>query len=188
MTRRPPRRVRTMPTLVARTPRSWASRSCEVVARAADAPASCGASARLRRTSSSVWRTESWRSSTTVSTARWSSGIVIAASARPWPSLIRPSVIACRVSGARSSSRSELLTATRLLPTWRATASWVRPNRSISSRYASAVSIGLRSARWRFSIRASSSESVPVGRARGRRRGSSRGRPCVPHAGVARRR
>ena len=49
-------------------------------------------------------------------TARWSSGSVIAASARPWPSLMRPSVMACRVSGARSRRRSELLTATRLLP------------------------------------------------------------------------
>ena len=99
--------------------------------------------------------------STTPRTARWSSGMVIAARARPWPSLMRPSMIAWRVSGARSSRRRALLTATRLLPTWRATASWVRPKRSMSSRYASAVSIGLRSARWRFSISASSSESVP---------------------------
>src|SRR6266540_2857259 len=57
ITRRPPRREREMPTRVARIPRSCASRSsrsCE------SGPTRMGMlDGRLRRTSSSVWRTES---------------------------------------------------------------------------------------------------------------------------------
>ena len=56
LTRRPPRRVRTIPTFVASTPRSCASRS------ARSSLSACrervDPSSRLRRTSSSVWRTD----------------------------------------------------------------------------------------------------------------------------------
>ena len=71
-------------------------------------------------------------------------------------------------------------------PTRSATRSWVRPNSSMRCRKARASSMALRSARWRFSTRASSSccSSLAVRTIAG----MVSGRPAARHAGVARRR
>src|SRR5579859_2558303 len=69
---------------------------------------------------------------------------------------------ASRSFGASCSRRSELVMVERSLLTWCATASCVIPYSSMRAWYARASSMGLRSARWIFSMRASSSISCGV--------------------------
>ena len=96
-------------------------------------PAGCGFGSRRRRTSSSVWRTESSWPMTESRTRSWSSG-ARPPSARPWPSVSRPSATAAWTPGARSRRRSVLATVERARPTRVATSSWLNPNSSMSWR------------------------------------------------------
>ncbi len=84
-------------------------------------------------------------------------------SARAWPAGILPSASSCCTSSGRRSSRIVFAMCDRDTPSRSASVSCFRPSSSSSWRKASACSIGSRSSRWMFSMRASRRVSASFG-------------------------
>ena len=182
---RPPLRARAQRDLGAEASRSPRSRRSASGLGAGSPPDRGVAAVRIRRTSSSVCRTDSPRAITAPSmpAARARQARPIA---RACPSLTCPASERLWTSGELEQAK-RVRDGRAARPTrWRDLL-MLSPNSSIRRRNAWASSSAFRSVRWRFSISAQASWAASSAR-RGRRPGCARGRPSPPRAGAARRR
>ena len=110
----------------------------------------------------SVWRTFRFCAATSAAACRIRSSLGSPSRTLAWPKLSLPPLTIRRTSSGRASRRRLLVTALRLLPSFFAADSCVKPYLSISCRQPSATSMGSRSSRCRFSISASAAACSSV--------------------------